>query len=64
MIGSDVLSFLAKLPPEAVAGFGRLLKALLAGDPDKAAREARVTAETVAAKQTIRAGYRARKVKL
>jgi hypothetical protein len=37
-----------------------MLSALLSGDGDKAAREARVIAETTAAKQAIRAGYRAR----
>lgn len=56
----NVLDFLAKIPPEAVAGFYRLLKALLDGDAGKAEREARVTAETIAAKQAIRAGYRTR----
>lgn len=62
-IGSDVLTFLAKLPPEAVNGVGRMLKAVLAGDAAAAQREARVAAETVAAKQAIRAPYTARKLK-
>lgn len=55
-----VVDFLAKLPPDALPGLWRLLAAILAGDTAKAQREARVTAETVAAKQAIRAPFRAR----
>jgi hypothetical protein len=55
----NVLDFLAKAPPEAIPAFGRLLSALLAGDAAKAQREARVTAETIAAKQAVRAAARA-----
>ncbi len=55
----NVLEFLGKLPPEAFTAFGRLLTALLAGDTAKAEREARVVAETVAAKKAMRAAYAA-----
>lgn len=57
---TKVVDFLAKLPPDALPGLWRLFTAILSGDAAKAQREARVTAETVAAKQAIRAPYRAR----
>ena len=49
-----VATILAKLPPEAVKGFVDLLNALLAGRPDKAERLARLTAETLAAKEIVK----------
>lgn len=57
---SKFTELLAKLDPGVVPALGRLLGHLLAGRPDAAAREARFVAEGIAAKQAIRAGYRAR----
>ncbi len=47
-------AILGKLPPNAVAGFVSLLKAILAGDQDKAQRLARVTAAAVGAKEIVK----------
>lgn len=58
-IGADVLTFLAKLPPEALPATGRMLSAVLAGDPAKAEREARIAAQTVGIKRAARAGAKA-----
>lgn len=57
----NILDFLAKMPPEAFSAFGKLLTALLAGDPAKAAQQARITAETIAIKQSTRATVKAAK---
>jgi len=48
------------LPSEYIPALGRLLASLLSGDVAKAQREAKFVAEGIAAKQAIRAGYRAR----
>ncbi len=58
-----VAKILAALPAEVVPAFGRMLSAILGGRPDAAAREARFAAEALAAKQAIRAGYKARAAK-
>jgi hypothetical protein len=55
-----VLKIVAALPSDAVTGFGKALAAILRGDSEGAAKHARATAETIAAKQAIRAPYRAR----
>jgi hypothetical protein len=60
VIFNTVEKILTVLPAAAVKGFGEALVAILKGDADGAARKARVTAETVAAQQAIRAPYRAR----
>lgn len=49
-----VANILAKLPPEAVKGFVDMLGAIFAGKPDKAERLARLTAETLAAKELVK----------
>jgi hypothetical protein len=49
-----VANILAKLPPSAVKGFLDMLGAILGGRPDKAERLARLTAETLAAKEVVR----------
>ena len=49
-----VANILAKLPPEAVKGFVDMLGAILGGKPDKAVRLARLTAETVAARELVK----------
>lgn len=54
-----VVEFLAKLPPEALPAVWRMFTAILSGDSAKAEREARVSAETVASKKTIRGAYAA-----
>lgn len=56
---SEVLLLLSRIPAEAFPAMGRLLSALLAGDKEAAEREARVTAETVAAKRAIHEAWRA-----
>ncbi|UOF77324.1 hypothetical protein [Caudoviricetes sp.] len=58
-LGADAITFLAKLAPEALPAVGRLFSAILAGDAAKAQREARVAAETIAAKQAVRAAAKA-----
>ncbi len=55
----NALDFLAKLVPEALPAVGRMFSAIIAGDAAKAQREARVAAETMAAKQAVRAAARA-----
>lgn len=54
------VELLAKLDPAALPALGRMLGHLIGGRPDAAAREARFVAETIGAKQAIRAPYRAR----
>lgn len=49
---------LGRLPPEAVKVFVDLLGALLAGDPAKAERLARLTAGTLAAKEAVKRRFR------
>ena len=49
-----VANILAKLPPEAVKGFIDMLGAILGGKPDKATRLAKLTAETIAAKEIVK----------
>jgi hypothetical protein len=56
-----VLKIVSYLPAEALKGFTAALNAILRGDGAAAAKHARVTAETVAAKQMIRAPYKARR---
>jgi len=55
----NFLEMLSKVPPEAWDGLGRTIGAIGEGDAAKAEREARVTAETVAAKRAIDASYEA-----
>jgi hypothetical protein len=55
----NIIQLLAKAPPEVHEGLARTLGAILDGQPDAAEREARLTAETVAAKLTIDAAYEA-----
>jgi hypothetical protein len=54
---SQLLLLLSKVPAEAFDSLGRLVGHLLNGDAEAAEREARVTAETIAAKKTIDAAY-------
>jgi hypothetical protein len=56
-----VLKIVSYLPAEALKGFANALNAILRGDGAAAAKHARVTAETVAAKLAIRTPYRARR---
>lgn len=56
-----LVQLIGALPPEVVPAVGRLLSSLLSGNAEKAAREARFVAEGIAAKQAIRAGYRAKR---
>jgi hypothetical protein len=49
-----VAAILGKLPPGAVPGFIRMLRALLNGQPDQASALARLTAETLAAKAIVK----------
>ncbi len=49
-----VAGILAKLPPDAVKGFIDMLGAIIGGKPDKAERLARLTAETIAAKEVVK----------
>lgn len=55
---ATVTSILASLPPEAVKAFVDMLGAVLAGKPDKAERLARLTAETLAAKELVKRRFR------
>lgn len=56
---SEVLLLLSRIPAEAFPAMGRLLNALLAGDTEKAEREARVTAETIVAKRAVHEAFEA-----
>jgi hypothetical protein len=56
---SRLLAILSKVPPEAFESLGRLVSHLLSGDTEAAEREARVTAETIAAKRLIDDAYEA-----
>ncbi len=47
------------VPAVAVEGLEKVIKAIAAGDADSAEREARVTAETVAAELAIDVAYEA-----
>ncbi len=58
---SEVLLLLSRIPAEAFPAIGRVLTALLSGDQEGAAREARVAAETVAAKKAVHAAFAAGK---
>lgn len=58
---SEVLLMLSKIPAEAFPAMGRLLTALISGDTEAAQREARVTAETIAAKRAVHAAFEAGK---
>lgn len=56
-----VANILAKLPPGVVDQFAALLRDLLAGKPDAAARRARIVAETLAITEAAKSPYRVRK---
>jgi hypothetical protein len=58
---NEFMLLLSRVPAEAFPVMGRLLTALLAGDTDKAEREARIAAETIAAKRAIHEAYEAGK---
>ena len=60
-LGADVLTFLARLAPEAARTLPRLLSAILAGDVARAEREARAAAQAQGLRELGRATVAARR---
>lgn len=58
MILETVAKILGKLPADAVKEFGNLLGDILAGRSDKAAKRARIVAQTIAIKEAAKAPFR------
>lgn len=60
MSEAEVIALVVKIlaeVPEAVEGLGRVATSLFEGKPEDAAREARLTAETIGIKKAARAAY-------
>lgn len=56
---NEFLLLLSRVPAEAFPAMGRVLSAMLAGDHEAAALEARLASETIAIKRATHAAFQA-----